>query len=398
MLVIWLALKDLWRERFYLFCNCALLVGILVPLLVLFGVKNGVYSALIGEMMENPAYLQIDTAGNVTLSESDLAPLQGWTEIAFMTPKVRTQFDFMNVRQSSGRRIRQAVIVPSGTGDPTLPPGARLDNSNVAVSALLARQLNLAPGASLQLISQAEGRPRQLVLDVRVGLVLEDRALGGRAVLVPFETLDLIEAYYDAYALPDHGIEAGRDIAERVPAYAGARVYARTLEGLPGLQARIEDQLGVTTHARTADVTSLLRLGRNLNLALSLTAGIASLGLAAALTLSFWSEVARKRRVLASLAILGLSRRQLAFFPVVQAMVAAALGLALSFLLYGVAGRMAQHWFGQGLPGGRALTVISVGQGLMIAVAVVLLVALAAAVAALRAQRADPALILREVS
>ncbi|MDP5215672.1 ABC transporter permease [Ruegeria sp. 2205SS24-7] len=398
MLITWLALKDLWRERFYLFCNCALLVGILVPLLVLFGVKNGVYSALIGEMMENPAYLQIDTAGNVTLSEDDLAPLRGWTEIAFMTPKVRTQFDYMNVRQSSGRRIRQAVIVPSGTGDPTLPDGARLDNSNVAVSALLARQLELAPGASVQLISQAEGRPRQLVLDMRVGLVLEDRALGGRAVLVPFETLDLIEAFYDAYALPDHGIDAGKDIAGRVPAYSGARIYARDLEGLPGLQTRIEDQLGVTTHARTADVTSLLELGRNLTLALSLTAAIATLGLAAALTLSFWSEVARKRRVLARLAMLGLTRRQLALFPVVQALVAAALGLLLSFLLYGIAGRMAQHWFGQGLPGGRSLSVISMGQAVMISLAVIIVVALAAAIAAWRAQRSDPALVLREVS
>ncbi|MFT7594421.1 MAG: putative ABC transport system permease protein, partial [Paracoccaceae bacterium] len=51
MLIVHLAWRDLIRDRFFLFCNIAVMVGILVPLLVLFGVKNGVYSALIGEML-----------------------------------------------------------------------------------------------------------------------------------------------------------------------------------------------------------------------------------------------------------------------------------------------------------------------------------------------------------
>ena len=86
MLIVQLAWRDLLRDRFFLLCNVAVMVGILVPLLVLFGVKNGVYQALIGEMLANPANLQIDTAGNATLSEAEIAPLRDWPEIAFMTP------------------------------------------------------------------------------------------------------------------------------------------------------------------------------------------------------------------------------------------------------------------------------------------------------------------------
>lgn len=396
MLIVQLAWRDLLRDRFFLLCNVAVMVGILVPLLVLFGVKNGVYQALIGEMLANPANLQIDTAGNATLSEAEIAPLRDWPEIAFMTPKIRAQFDYINVRATEGRRMRAALLIPTGAGDPTLPSGAELAEGAVAISAQLAAQLDLALGADLQLITQAEGRPRQLVLPARVGLVLPEGAAAGRAVLAPYAVLDLVEAFYDSYSLPEHGIDGTRPLEDRVTAYEGVRVYARRLEDLAALQARIEAQLGLGTTAHTREVESLLGLGRKLNLALAGTAVLAAVGLGAALVLGFWSEVARKRLVLAGIALLGVPGRQLALFPVVQALITAALGLVLSFALYALAGRGAQAVFGQGLPGGAPLAVISPAQAAAISAAVLVLVLAAAAAAAWSAQRLDPATVLRE--
>lgn len=396
MLIVSLAWRDLIRDQFFLLCNTAIMVGILVPLLVLFGVKNGVYAALVGEMLADPANLQIDTSGNATLTEADIAPLRDWPEIAFLTPKVRTQFDYMNVRARDGRRIRPALVIPSGAGDPTLPGNTVLDEGEVAVSAQLAQQLDLKPGTELQLISQAEDRPKQLVLSARVGLVLPESATGGAAILAPFATLDLIEAFYDSYTLPEFGIEGTKDLSARVPAFSGLRAYARTLEGLAPLQARIETQLGIGTTANTRAVESLLGLGRKLNLALAGTALLAAVGLGAALVLGFWSEVARKRTVLAGIALLGVPGRDLALFPVVQALITSALGLALSFLIYGLAAQGAAALFGQGLPGEAPIAVISPVQALGISLAVLVLVASAAAAAAWSAQRLDPASVLRE--
>ena len=396
MLIVTLAWRDLLRDRFFLLCNVAVMVGILVPLLVLFGVKNGVYSALIGEMLADPANLQIDTAGNATLSEADIAPLRNWAEIAFITPKVRGQFDYMNVRAKDGRRIRAALIIPTGKGDPTLPPGASLEQGQVAVSAQLAAQLELSEGMELQLISQAEDRPKQLVLSMTVGHVLTERATAGRAVLAPFETLDLIEAFYDSYSLPDHGITGTKNLSERIPAYAGVRAYARRLEDLAALQSKMERQLGLATTAKTRDVESLLGLGRKLNLALAGTSVLAAIGLGSALILGFWSDVARKRVVLASISLLGVPGRQLAFFVIVQAATTAAMGLFLSFVLYALAGQGASALFGQGLPGDAPLAMISVGQGIGIIAAVLGLVLFASAAAAWSAQRLDPASVLRE--
>jgi putative ABC transport system permease protein len=396
MLILWLAWRDLLRERFFLFCNVAVMVGILVPLLVLFGVKNGVYNALIGEMLADPANLQIDTQGNASLSERDIAPLRDWPEIAFVTPKVRSQFDYMNVRAEGGRRMRTALIIPTGPGDPTLPPGVLLQGRDVAVSAQLARQLDLAQGGGLQLISQAEGRPRQLLLPARVAVILPEKSTAGRAVLAPFAMLELIEAFYDSYSLPEYGITGSRDLADRVPAYAGVRVYARRLEDLAALQARIESRLGLGTSARTRDVESLLGLGRKLNLALGLTAVLAALGLGAALILGFWSDVARKKVVLAGIALLGMPSGALALLPVIQALITAVLGLVLSFGLYLLAARAAAALFGQGLPEGATLAVISAAQAVAISAAVLLLVLGAAGFAAWSALRLDPASVLRE--
>lgn len=396
MLILSLAWRDLLRDRFFLFCNVAVMVGILVPLLLLFGVKNGVYQALIGEMLADPANLQIDTAGNGSFREGDLDALRGWPEIAFLTPKVRGQFDYMNIRAQGGGRIVNALVMPSGAGDPTLPEGVHLETGEVAVSARLANLLELEAGQAVELISQAEGRPRQLLLDATVAAVLPEASMAGRSVLAPYPLLDLIEAFYDSYALPDHGITAGRDLATRVPVYEGVRVYARSLEDLAALQARIEAQLDIATVARTRDVEALLGLGRKLNLALALTASLAALGLGAALVLGFWTDVARKKVVLASIALLGIPGRALALFPVTQALITAVLGLVLSFAAYGVAGRVAGALFGEGLPGESALAVIGAGQAALIWAAVLTLVLLASGLAAWRAQRLDPASVLRE--
>ncbi len=396
MLILWLAWRDLMRERFFLMCNVAVMVGILVPLLVLFGVKNGVYAALVGEMLADPASRQIDSAGNVTLTPEQIDPIRGWPEVAFVTPKTRGQFDFMNVRAVDGRRMRPALILPTGPGDPTLPPGAALQPGEVAVSAQLAAQLDLAAGQELQLISQAEDRPRQLLLPARVGIILPERATAGRAVLADFATLDVIEAFYDSYSLPDHGITGTRDLATRVPAFAGLRAYANRLEDVAPLQARIEAHLGLATTARTRDVESLLGLGRKLTLALAGTAALAALGLGAALVLGFWSEVARKRAVLAAIALVGVPGRALAGFVVIQAGVTTLLGLVLAFALYGLAARGAGALFDAGLPGDAPLATIGLGQGAAIALGVFALALIASAAAAWAAQRLDPASVLRE--
>ncbi|MFK7744481.1 MAG: ABC transporter permease [Roseobacter sp.] len=395
MLVLRLALKDLFFQKVHLICNIAVLAGVLVPLLVLFGVKNGVYNALIGELLSNPRSVQIDTSGNSTFTVADADVVRGWSDAGFVTLKTRSQFDFVNVRLEGGRQKRDAILIPSGDGDPNLPPGVSLASGTAAVSAQLASQLEITTGDRIDVITQAEDRPRQLRVQLDVVAVLPPGRASGRAVLAQIEVLDLVEAFYDAYALPDYGITQGKPLAERAPVFEGMRVYAASLEALAPLQNQIETHFGISTEARTAEVQRVLNLGRNLNLALLLTASVASLGLAAALVFGFWGEVQRKRHVLASLALMGLGGQRLWLFPLIQALVSAALALVVSFGLLILASAAASQMFATGLAAG-GLVQITFGQAWAIIALVMVFVMASSLFAARAALRIEPATVLRE--
>lgn len=397
-LILTLALRDLWRQRIHLICNTAILAGVLVPLMVVFGVKNGVYDALIGRLLNDPATLRIETTGNSSFTEAEIAEVRSWPEVDFATGKTRSIFDFVNVRRAGSIEKRDAVLVPSGTGDPTLPDGLSLGVDQVVLSANLARQLGFASGDTAQIFTQASERKRQLMLPLTVAAVLPDAALSGRAVLADIAVLDLVEAFYDEYALPDHGITDGRDLSQRVPQFEGLRVFAHDLLQLAPLQSRLEQHFGTRTEARTAEVSSVLSLGRNLDIALMLTAGVASLGLAAALIFGFWGEVARKRQTLAALALLGIPPRRLWLFPVVQALVSAAAGLLVSFALFLAAGLLAESLFDSGLTAAGGLVVLGGIQTLLIIAATLGFVTLSAFFAARSAATVDPADVLRQAA
>ena len=395
MLILRLALRDLFFQKVNLVCNIAVLAGVLVPLLVLFGVKNGVYNALIGDLLGNPRNVQIDTSGNTTFSTEDAQTVRSWPEAGFVTLKTRSQFDFVNVRLDGGRQKRDAVLIPSGDGDPNLPEDVSILPGTAVVSAQLAEQLRISAGDRIDVITQAEERPRQMRLQLEVGAVLPAGSISGRAVLTELEVLDLVEAFYDAYALPEYGITEGKSLTDRVPVFEGLRVYAASLDDLAPLQNRIESHFGISTEARTAEVQGVLSLGRNLNLALLLTAAVASLGLAAALVFGFWGEVQRKRQVLASLALMGLGGQRLWLFPLVQSLVSSALALVVSFGIFGLAALIAERLFDTGDTAGN-LVVVTAAQAVGISILVTAFVALSSLMAAWSALRIDPATVLRE--
>lgn len=395
MLILTLSLKDLFFQKIHLICNIAVLAGVLVPLLVLFGVKNGVYNALIGELLSNPRSVQIDTSGNAEFTQEDADVVRSWPEAGFVTLKTRSQFDFVNVRLDGGRQKRDAILIPSGTGDPNLPDGVMIGAGTAVVSAQLADQLDIAAGDRIDVITQAEDRPRQLRVQLDVMAVLPRDRISGRAVLAQLPVLDLVEAFYDAYALPDYGITEGKPLSDRAPVFEGMRVYARGLEDLAPLQNRIESAFGISTEARTAEVQGVLNLGRNLNLALLLTASVASLGLAAALVFGFWGEVQRKRQVLAALALMGLGGQRLWLFPLIQALVTSVLALVVSFVLLGMASMVAAYLFDTGLARG-GLVQITAPQAFSIILLVTLFVVASSLFAARAALRIEPAAVLRE--
>ena len=389
-----IALASLWHERIHLFCNVAILAGALVPLLVLFGVKSGIYRALLDDLLSDPNLLHVTTQGDNAFSEDDRAEIAGWPEAAFVALKTRAISDNALIQRPGGDRIAQATLVPSGPGDPLLTDGAKVSEGQVAVSRRLSEQLTIENGAGIRIVARSERRG-PLLLDATVVDILEPDEMKGYAVLMTPVEMDLIEAYYDGYALPDFGLAEGRPLSERTTSFEGLRLYARGLRDVASLEARIQDRFGVRTHSRALDIEGVLALGRNLDLAFLLIASTAVVGLGAALLFSFWAEVDRKRRVLATLMLVGLRRREIALVPLVQAFAIGVAGILGAFVLFWAAAFIADAMFADRMPGGKSVIELSAFAALF-AVLLPLLIVLTAALFAVRtALGIDPAITLR---
>ena len=61
-------MKDLWNDKFVSLCVVASLVAVIAPLMLLFGLKNGVVTQLRQELLSNPEIRAGKIVGNHRLT------------------------------------------------------------------------------------------------------------------------------------------------------------------------------------------------------------------------------------------------------------------------------------------------------------------------------------------
>ena len=397
MKLIRLALADLWHEKVHLACTVAMIMGVVVPLAILLGVKTGVFTALMDNLRADREILRVTIPGDHRFTEADAAEVRGWAETGFVALNTRAIARRLNVKRDGGDRLRGAGLVPSGPGDPVLPAGVAVSGFEVAASAALADQLGLSPGDRLvTAIGRGEPITDRLAITLTVALVLPRAALAGETLLMDPATMDGIEAFYDGYALPDWGVARGRPLAERRLSFESLRLYAADLPLVAALEARLRARFDISANSRAAQVEGVLALGRNLDLALSLVAAAALGGLFAALLSGFWAAVQRKRLMLATLGLVGVPPMGLALVPVVQAAATALIGGLASMTLLGIFALVAQWLFASVLPEGARVIRLDAVTLLAIVAGTVALSVASAFLAAMAAARLDPAIVIRE--
>jgi putative ABC transport system permease protein len=397
MKLVRLALADLWNEKVHLACTVAMIMGVVVPLAILLGVKTGVFTALMDNLRADREILRVTIPGDHRFGEAEAAEVRGWAETGFVALNTRAIARRLNLRREGGDRLRGVGLVPTGAGDPLLPDGMALSGFTVAASAALADQLGLRPGDRLvTAIGRGEPITDRLSITLTVAAVLPRAMLAGETLLMDPATMDGIEAFYDGYALPDWGLAQGRPLAERTVSYESLRIYARDLPDVAALEARLRARFDIAANSRAGQVQGVLALGRNLDLALSLVAAAALGGLFAALLSSFWATVQRKRLMLATLGLVGVPPSGLALVPVVQAGATALIGAVLSLLMLGVFAAVAQALFAGALPEGARVIRLDAVTLVGIVVGTVALAVASAFLAARSAARLDPAIVIRE--
>lgn len=399
-LILRLALAEARHERRFILLSAIGLAAVLAPLLVLLALKVGVVDVLLTRLLADPANREIKVALHGDYDAAFLERLRQQPEVAFLVPQTRalSATALLAALDASPQQTADAELLPSAAGDPLLPDGVTLGPEQIALSADLAERLARRPGDSLRLIvaRQKDGREQRVYRDLTVAAVVERGRLGGRNALVPAALLRALEDYRDDVEVSAYGWEGSR--APPVPEarrYSRFRLYATSLESVAPLADHLA-RLGVETQTRAADIESVTALNRALSRIFAIVAGLGGLGYVAALAVSLWTDVERKRRTLALLRLLGLPRRALAALPLLQAGLIAGLGFLAAVGLYLLAAAVVNRSFAQGLIPGERLAGLPAGH-IALAFAVTLLVALlAAALAARRAARVEPAEGLRD--
>jgi len=391
--ILRLALADFGHDWKVSACLVLALAAVLVPLLVLFGLKSGIVSTMRDRLLADPRNLEITLVGSYRLQPDWFTALSALPETGFVMPRTRSLAATLDVMGESGRAVSAIELVPTGAGDPLLrdiaPPAGLGD---ILISRSVAQKLALAEGDGITglLARSRDGVRDVLRLPLTIRAILPEAVFGRDGAFVTLELLALAEDFRDGEAV---SFEAPpQDIAARD--FASARLFARDLDAVAPLADRLRRD-GIEIRTRANDIETVKAIDRALSFIFSVIAGIAVGGYLLSLASNLWANVERKRRELALMRLVGFSTAAVIAFPAIQALLVALLGAGLSSAVaWGVALSFNAS-LASNLAGGEFVCRLLPEDLAIAALATALLALLASSIGGYRAARIDPAESLR---
>lgn len=392
-LVLRLSMRDLLHERRLAACSFIGLAAVLLPLILLFGLKHGVMQGLREDLIENPRTRMVVNQANRAFPESFIAGLRARPDVAFAIGRIRSlNADARFLTPARPNEPIAAELWATAPGDPLLGGAALGELREVIFTVAMAARSGVAPGDAVTLRASrvgTDGRREVLNLPMRVAAMAPPYALDRSAGFVDARVLRLVDGFLDGNLAPTTPPEALPATAEAP--YAGFRAHARRLEDVPRLDAALR-AMGMEVETRATEVAGLLNLDRSLGLLFALIAGVGGTGYLISLAVGLYANVERKQRHLSQLRLLGLRRSEIVLLPLLQALCVGAVG---TLLAGGLAWGVAALINGLGLAP-RAVAVI-LPWHLAVALGATLIgAALAASFAAWRAGRVAPAEGIRD--
>ncbi|EJF67644.1 putative ABC transporter membrane protein [Pseudomonas sp. Ag1] len=390
-LVASLAWQDYRNDAWLSVCSVLALVAVIAPLLVLFGLKFGLVSSLTERLENDPATREIIPLGGGRFSSEFVEQLRQRSDVAFALPRTR------QIAATAQLEAVTVEMLPTAANDPLLaglPMPKGLDQ--IVLSHTAAEKLGAKAGDWLEASfgRQVAGRVESQRLRVQVLQVAPLEAFARDGLFAPLGLLEAAEDYRDGRAVPAFGWDGDAVGVSEQRVYPAFRLYARRLVDVEPLRVYFAGQnLLVSTQAQT--IAQVQSLSRNLSIVFWIIAGLALAGAFAAIFAAALASVARKRRELSVLRLLGFSTAGLLLFVVLQALYSAGFAAALSGLLYGLAESGLNQLFVQ-VPGEYASHLLARHYGLALA-AVLGVSAVAAACGGWRVARIQASEGIRDV-
>ena len=336
-----LAFKDWHYEKSLSFCAVLALASMLVPILSLMGVKNGVISTMRERLLEDPMILIITPKSDAGKYDAEfirnLSNLPGAAFVIGRTRETTTDVTFVNERSGTV----SIGLEPAAKGEPVLAHFSIMapedgKQPQIVLSASAAKKLAVQKDS---VVTARLGRrtPQGKFESEKINFLVSGilpREAGDRVMgFVPLQVMEDMEDFRDYIEVPEREFSGNPKSSNKN--YASFRLYAKNLDAVENLASELAG-MRIETITRAREIAGIRQLEEATNQVILIISIAVGAGFIAFTLSSAKGAVARKKRMLGMLRLLGFPSLALTLYPVVQAMLIALCGLVLSFILYAV--------------------------------------------------------------
>ena len=393
-----LAIRDLIYDRKIALCIVFSLVSVIAPLLLLFGLKNGIVTQLNNQLLNDPRNLEVRMVGNGNYPLNWFDNLSNQSGVGFSIPLTRSLNTQADLVMDGQHFVSNAEIIPTANHDPLLEQSVIPQNDNeLVLSASAAAKLNVRQGDTIRLFvsRKRNGQNEKARLTMAVVGVISDTKFARPAAFVPLSVLVAMEDYRDGFRVPLLNAEEG-EAAKPRDHFAKARIYAADIDAIPALDTWFRSQ-NIDVVTQKSQIESVKAISYVLSVIFAVIAWVSLLGCIASLIGAFIANIDRKRKDMAVLRLLGFRQGAVTLYIILQALLLTTVAFCCGLSLYAIGSQLFNYLLGAHLPEQGFISYLS-GWNLVIAFMSSLVIALlVAGIGALRAVNIQPAESLREI-
>ncbi len=397
--IVRLSFRDYSHEWRMSGCFILSLSSVLAPMMILFGLKFGIVSTMIHELVENPVNREIRPIGSGRYNDAWIDQYRKRGDVEFIIPKTRALAATIQLKSATANRIVSTELLATAPGDPLLAGLTRVpkDYYQVILSRSAAKKLKVETGDTIDasLARQFQGKRERVHLPLEVVDIADEAVTARNVAFVNLDLLIASEQFKDGRAVEELGWEGNSDaMKERV--YPSFRLYARSIYDVENLVIDLERE-GARVKANVGEINTVQSIDENLSVIFWIIACVGGLGFAFSLGASLWANVDRKRKELSVLRLVGFKSGRIIMFPVLQALYTAVLGWLFAVLVYLAFEYLVNFFLAPRLNLDRALCFL-LAEHFLWALGITLLIAVFAAIlGGFRAARIEPSDGLREI-
>ncbi len=333
--ILTLSFRDYSHEWRMSGCFILALASVLAPMMILFGLKFGIVTSMINELIEDPHNREIRAVGSGRYDDEWFKTYGAREDVAFIIPKTRALAATIQLKSDNVGRIFSTEMLATDTGDPLLKG---LENKpqgyyQVVLSESIANKLNVKKGEKINasLARQFRGKRERVHLDLQVIDIVPERTINRKVAFVSLDLLLATESFKDGREVVALGWKGDREPEQRE--YPSFRMYAHTIYQVVPLVTEMEQQ-GVNIKANIEQILSVQSINHNLTIIFWIIASVGAVGFSFSLGASLWANVDRKQKELSILRLVGFQGGKIILFPVLQALYTGFLGWLLAVLIY----------------------------------------------------------------